>query len=304
MGSFNVLCSISQQTITYNDEIVLQFLLPVANSSDGIHYDIFLNILKISGLNEATEYIEEIIKKRTDSLSEKGVRVSNSGAYVDWFPFGPAISGSYDDYGRIEFSQDSDNLERIRLLETLTQIPVDNLFEVAYRTDWYTYGILQNRDSDKIVSIKEDWQLELCKKLSMTFIKKVVYNELRNPDFSADEKGGIMKSAYTKKWKEEALAEFKKSIDLLKPLNNNTNTEFSEIVMYLRLNNGPFRYLSEDLKKIYCLNLAKLTDLDWLWETYNTGYAISSMNLKWDIGNYGSQHDNKSGWMRLRKVLK
>ena len=281
--------------------------------------DSFLNVVKEKGLEEAIKNFEQATKSwdKDKEMSSKGLLVSNDGAYSEWAPFGPAIRGHYDDYGNISPAEDEDSINRVKILEALVGLPFDTIMEVAQDDRWFTLGLGEyaNKKDWKPEGITKDmpeWQLILCKALSLTYFHAAVYDELCQFDFSAEEKDGVMKSSYDKKWKNEYLDKAKKKLPtVLKMLNKVKDDkdvlkqmELRHAMYDIESNIGIFRCLNGKMKKIYQACIAREEcSLDWFYESMIFMYNMSSMCLVLRQSEYGSQHTNWWGWQRINNKL-
>lgn len=127
MGSFYSTCSITNMTLIENQEAVLQFIYPTYIQKD-------VNILKYFKILSSKEPIasEQLIASIERALSNKYDRtIYEKGLSLDshFAPFGPAIYGKYYDYGELTFSEDPQNLHRIKLLEEAFGISIGELIE-------------------------------------------------------------------------------------------------------------------------------------------------------------------------------
>jgi len=332
MGSFYATCSITRQTITNGQPMYMQFMLPAyAYKKDvsigTIFVDSFLKIAKEKGIEKAIETFTESTStwKANDELSEKGLAVSNDGPYVNWVPFGPAIRGIYDDYGNIAPDNDEDSVKRVEILEKLIGLPFYTIMDVATDDRWYTYGLHKYADNDNpnenwrpegIEKDMPEWQLLLCKQLSVTYLHGAVYDELANPNFSSDEKNGIIKSKYAiqckKKYLDPIKNKFSKTLkDFLKydidPIGIEEDAfEYRINLRELLTNIGIFRNCNEESKMVYLACIAreeKEIGLDWFFETLNFMYSLSCMCISLERSEYGSQHSNFYGWQRIYNAL-
>lgn len=328
MGSFYATCSITRQTICDGQEMYMQFMIPnqyaTANESIGQMFkESFLKVAKTKGLEEAIKTYEEATATwgSENELASKGMLVSNDGAYSKWVPFGPAIRGTYDDYGNIAPLDDEDSQNRVKILENLMGgLPFDTIMEVAQDDRWYTLGLGKYADNDDpnqnwrpegISKNMPEWQLALCKKLSLTYFHAPVYDELSKFDFSAEERNGILKGQYDIKWKNEYIDPIKKKLPkLLESLKKTDMTDFEakmELkwdIRELSTSLGMFRHSDDELTMIYLGCIAREPEsLEWLYETLNVMYALSGMCISLDQAQYGSQHQNWFGWQRINKAL-
>ena len=306
----------------------VQFLLPANYLSNEpsigeVFKDSFLNVVKEKGLDEALRTFEEATSTwgKGKDLAPKGMEVSNDGAYQNWVPFGPAIRGYYDDCGDIRPADDEDSQNRVKILEGLMGgLPFATIMDVAQDDRWLTLGLGKYADSEdrnwRPEGIEKDmpeWLLTLCKKLSLTYFHAAVYDELANPDFAADERGGVIKSKYTKKWKAEYLdpikERFPKHLENLRAPESDdddfeTKMEKRWAGREITNNIGVFRCINRELGLIYQACMAReRTSLDWFYESLNFMYSLSGMCIALDRSQYGSQHQNWFGWQRIHTAL-
>jgi hypothetical protein len=327
MGSFYATCSITRHTISDGDKMYMQFMLPASYLKDpsiGILFkDSFLNVIKTKGLDEAIKSFDEATMSwvKDNELSPKGMIVSNDSAYQKWVPFGPAIRGTYDDYGNIAPLDDEDSQNRVKILEALMGgLPFATIMEVAQDDRWLTLGLGKYADSDdsdwKPEGISKDmpeWLLKLCKALSLTYFHASVYDELSKFDFSADERDGVMKSKYDIKWKNEYLDPIKEKFPvLLENLRTPDEDGDDKLAAFeKRWANrevleriGVFRCVNRELGLIYQACIARENpSLDWFYESLIFMYSLSGMCVILDQSQYGSQHLNWFGWQRVYKAL-
>jgi hypothetical protein len=322
MGSFYATCSISRQTICDNQEMYMQFMLPnnyFKDISIGEYFlESFLNVVESEGLEKAMETWKESTSTwgKENELSPKGLIVSNDGAYRNWVPFGPAIRGKYDDYGNIAPGEDEDSQRRVKILEGLMGLPFKTIQDVAQDDRWFTLGLgkYQNEeDSNKnwrpegIDKDMPEWQLILCKKLSLTYFHTAVYDEVSKFDFAPDEINGIMKSKYSIKWKNEYFEKLDKLPEAYEMILKNSGSIDFKIKYKLRditSNIGIFRFLSRELSLIYIAALARENaSLDWLKENLSLMYGLSGMNISLNQSEYGSQTNNFYGWKRINSAM-
>ena len=310
MGSFYTICSVTGQTICDGQEMVVQFMLPSRSfrrdpSVGQVFVESFLRVAKDKGLEKAIESFEESTKtwESEAELGQKGMLVSNDGAFVDWVPFGPAIRGYYDDCGDIRTSDDGENQKRIQILEGLLfGIPFDSIMGASTDNRWYTYGMKDK--SWRLKGIDKDLPepaMMLLKKMSVTYMHASVYDELASSDFSPED--GKMKSKYEKEWKNEYLDEIRKKLPKgLKKLKN--TSKMTNLDLALLRDIGVFRNLNQDLSLIYLACMARENcGIDWFMETLGFMYSLSGMCLTLRPSQYGSQHQNWMGWMRINQAL-
>lgn len=333
MGSFYATCSITRHTISDGQPMYMQFMLPAnyitAEPSIGIMFkESFLDVVKEKGLDEAIKSFDESTSTwgAGKELSPKGLHVSNDSAYADWVPFGPAIRGRYDDYGNIAPAEDEDSVNRVKILEGLMGLPFSTIMDVAQDDRWFTLGLGQYADDtnrntnwrpEGIEKDMPEWQLKLCQKLSLTYFHAAVYDELSQFDFSPEERGGIMKSKYDKKWKKEYLDPIKKKfpavLEGLKDIKGADGSENEDFTKKLKKKwaereilerIGVFRCVNRELGLIYQACMAREEcSLDWFYESLIFMYSLSGMCLRLQRSDYGSQHLNFFGWKRIYGAL-
>lgn len=322
MGSFYATCSITRQTICDGQEMYMQFMLPNDFSREmsiGEYFlESFLNVVEKEGLEKAMETWKEATSSWGvgKELSPKGLIVSNESSYMNWVPFGPAIRGKYDDYGRIKPGEDEDSQRRVKILEGLMGLPFETIQGVAQDDRWFTLGLGKYRDeadSNKnwrpkgIDKDMPEWQLILCKKLSLTYFHAAAYDEVSKFDFAPDEKNGVMKSKYSIKWKNEYFEKLDKlpqayEIILKGELSKNVMSQYE--LRDIINNIGIFRHLSRELSLIYLAALARENaSLDWLRENLSLMYGLSGMRISLRQSEYGSQDNNFYGWKRINEAM-
>lgn len=325
MGSFYATCSITRHTISDGNKMYMQFMLPASDLKDPsigeMFKESFLNVVKSKGLDEAIKSYDKATATWGEGkeLSPKGLVVSNDSAYQKWVPFGPAIRGTYDDYGNIAPLDDEDSQNRVKILEGLMGgLPFSTIMDVAQDDRWFTFGLGKYGDADSntwrpegISKDMPEWLLKLCQKLSLTYFHASVYDELSKFDFSTDERDGVMKSKYDIEWKNEYLNPIKDKFPVL--LENlrtpDGDDEFSSIErrwanreVLERI--GVFRCINRELGLIYQTCIARENPpLDWFYESLMFMYSLSGMCIILDQSQYGSQHLNWFGWGRMYKAL-
>jgi len=328
MGSFYTTCSITRHTIIDGQEMYMQFMLPanyISNEpSIGVMFkENFLNVVKEKGLEVAIKTFDDATATwgSDKELSPKGMIVSNDGSYREWVPFGPAIRGTYDDYGNIAPLDDEDSKNRVKILEGLMGgLPFSTIMDVAQDDRWFTLGLGKYGDSDDkswkpegINKEMPEWLLILCKNLSLTYFHASVYDELSKPDFSSEEKDGVMKSKYNIKWRDEYFDPIKEKFPtVLSNLRISDDDEGSfEEKMERRWANreileriGVFRCVNRELGLIYQACIARENPpLDWFYESLVFMYSLSGMCVSLTQSEYGSQHNNWGGWKRIYDSL-
>lgn len=327
MGSFYATCSITRQTIIDGQEMYMQFMLPanyISNepSIGEVFKESFLNVVKEKGLEEAIKTFDEATETwgADKELSPKGLIVSNDGAYIKWVPFGPAIRGTYDDYGNIAPLQDEDSQNRVKILEGLMGgLPFATIMDVAQDDRWFTLGLGKYANSDDrswrpegISKDMPEWLLTLCKSLSLTYFHSSVYDELSNPNFSPEEKDGVMKNKYNTEWRDEYINPIKEKFPTVLSNLRIPDEEGDMVEMMERrwanrdiLNSiGVFRYVNRELGLIYQACIARENPpLDWFYESLTFMYSLSGMCVSLTQSEYGSQQTNWGGWKRINESL-
>ena len=325
MGSFFTTCSVTRKTIVDGQDMVVQFMLPSRMKKDDksigeVFVESFLNVAKKDGIDKALKSFKESTStwEKEGELGEKGMIIHDSSS-ASWVPFGPAIRGTYNDCGDIKLSDDPENLERVKLLENLLfGIPFSSIIDLAQDSRWYTLGMGKYAD-------KEDsgWKLEgvdkslpepavtLCRYLNVTFIHGSVYDELKSPDFCGEE--GIMKSTYSKKWKDEYIQmnmeAMKKMVEHLSgsiedDLDPIERMEIKWAFREASNNISIFRNMfNNELAIIYQACLAReKPELGWFEEMLNFMYSLSGLYLRLEPSNYGGQQTNWKGWKRINSI--
>lgn len=325
MGSFYSTCMVTRQTISDGQEMYAQFMVPSAFSTYNrknqkgvaqMFVDGFLRTAKEKGVEFAIKTWDDTTSNWGTSeemqTAPKGLIVSD-GSLNQWVPFGPAIRGYYDDYGRIQPADDEDSKERVRILEAIIGLPFETIQEVATDDRWLRYGF---REGDTMWALKDvdkdmpDWQLEICKQLSVTHFHGKVYDELINPNFDPESRDGIATGIDT--WREDKIKKIEKLIpqidsSLLSEPDEDPITrlerrwklrEFSDGDIYILRQMGP----EMCLVYLACIAREKLK-ADWLIESTNLAYGLSSLNLSLEQSLYGSQYSNWEGIERIRKAF-
>lgn len=235
MGSFNVTCSITNRTIQYGQPVVCIFMIP----SQWAH---------MSG--------KKLINSHTPALSA-------------WTPFGPAIRGTYDDYGTVLPNPGQEDL--ISILERLTMVSFDELHDHA--TTQY----------DTNATVKS----ELLREITMTYLHRGAYDILTNENFCAelgtrddlDQEvfNGMMERA------EDGLFG---SLTWQTSVINSPNTPFrgGDSLMYPVL-----RYLKDNHTEMPRWYREQLTFL----------YSLKDMSIELRASNYGGQQNN---WVGFRLI--
>lgn len=140
MGCSYISDSITDITITEDEEVYMQFITPT--------------------------WVDNCysLEEQKLGLSEKGVRVSNNYSLAEFVPFGFPILGDSTDYGMLDNIVYNKNTE---LLEEFFNISIDDIFEYATQFRWGGEPIP-----------KEIKNVEILKQLTVTFFKKDHYDYL------------------------------------------------------------------------------------------------------------------------------
>jgi len=328
MGSFYVNCSITNKTISDDDDMVIQFMVPSKwgefcgdTSYHELTISLFLSMVKMKGLEEAMKEHEAYLveKNDEDSLAPKGLIVSDS-VLSNWVPIGPSIRGKYDDYGNIAPSGDEENIRRIKILETIFYgVPFQSIMQAATDDRWFRYGIKEDDEMWKVKGLDKnlsDKAMMLFKNLSVTYIHQPVYDEIKQFDFCSEE--GVMKDEYSFKWKNEAINNLREGfVDVLKSINEpylrGDNSEDSIMSSLVRWKNeekfGRVKIISDlpdKIKQEYFIRLQTIidaTDFEWFFETMTFIYGLSGLRVQLNQSFYGSQSRNWNGWLRIESAL-
>lgn len=328
MGSFYVNCSITNKTISDDDDMVVQFMVPAkwgqycsedkTESYNNLTISLFLSMVKMKGLEEAMKEHQVYLTEKNDDdfLAPKGLIVSDS-VLSNWVPIGPSIRGKYDDYGNIAPSGDEENIRRIKILETIFYgVPFQSIMKAATDDRWFRLGIKENKESWKVKGLDKnlsDEAMMLFKNLSVTYIHQPVYDEIKQFDFCAEE--GVMKDDYSVKWKNDYINPVRQSfVDVLKTMNE--PDEDTEKSVWTRINKWKIEeklgrvsiisQLPEDIKNEYLIRLQTIidaTDFEWFFETITFVYGLSGLRIQLNQSYYGSQSRNWNGWLRIESAL-
>jgi hypothetical protein len=195
-------------------------------------------------------------------------------------------------------------------------LPFGTIQEVAQDDRWFTLGLGKYQDEEDrnmnwrpkgIDKDMPEWQLILCKQLSLTYFHAAVYDEVSKFNFAPDEKNGIMKSKYSIEWKNEYFEKLDKLPEAYEIiLKGMISDDFiSQYKLRDIINNiGIFRFLSRELSLIYLAALARENaSLDWLKENLSLMYGLSGMNISLNQSEYGSQTNNFYGWKRINSAM-
>lgn len=299
MGSYNINCSVTRQTISPGQPMYMQFLLPTMCQAHEREYHVkhFIDQIEKVGLEKAMDSFLDSgnMDSRLSPKGHAGYSESN------WLPCGPAILGVYDDYGRIEVSKDEDTQKKLQILEEMMGLPFETIQEVATDERWLTIGIERRNSSwipNGIHFDMPDWQLTLCKKISLTYIHKCVYDELVCFDFSPyAENGRMCENDEWKNSKQKFFDEMKQNIKVSLLSNAPRHrVSFREIEHLANLDKG--------LKYIYLQRLKCSIDcLEWFYESYLLMDSLSSLGVPLDRSQYGAQSENWNGWKRIMEPL-
>jgi hypothetical protein len=318
MGSFYATCSITNQTISDGQEMYMQFMLPSKyadkTNSGSLFVESFLGVVKSKGLDEAIKSWDEATKTWDSKLVEKGLNVSNRGACDEWVPFGPAIRGTYDDYGNIAPSLDEDSQKRVKILEDLMGgLPFSTIMDVAQDDRWYTLGLGKYKDNpnpnsnwrpEGISKDMPEWLLILSKNLSLTYFHASVYDIISDYNFAPRSKNCKL-DKYDKKYKKEYFDVVKKSLPKAFKFIKNIGDEKTTFSLYEFSNsNSVFSNLGEELSLIYLACMSRdENNLEWFYETLSFMYSLTGMCLFLRRSNYGSQEGNWFAWLKINEAL-
>lgn len=332
MGSFNVNCSITNKTISFGDEMVIQLMVPSwiqdyqtptgKTESTTLSMKIFLNNVTLYGLDKALEKYNKIYdniqkeeKESGQDIAPKGLIVSDN-AVREWIPVGPAIRGTYADYGNIEPANDPETVKRLEVLQKIFYgIPFVSIMEAATDTRWLNLGIKRNDKMWVVEGLNSDLSenaLTFFKKLSVTYFHASVYDTIKQFDFSAED--GIVKSKFNKDWKSEFLDRNKSFIPALRKRNGNININNNDIKSILEIISEREEYqkflfykeMNIKTREEYLDRLSLIVndyDTEWLWESLSFCYGLSEMCIDLRQSQYGSQHRNWKGWQCIEEAL-
>lgn len=328
MGSFYATCSITRQTIVDEQELVVQFMLPVHNYSRDpevgqLFVDSFLKVAKTSGLEAAVKSFEESTSTWGNGyeLGQKGLVVSNDGSFADYVPFGPAIRGIYTDCGTIKPLDDADTKSKVSILEQLLGgIPFNSILEAAIDDRWYTLGLNKYEAQGT-----NDWMLEgitsklpeafinILKKLNVTYIHAGAYDVLVKEDFSPEYGTVGAKVDYDTKWRmgavDNAIVALTKCVTNLQKYaveddqKKKRDLDFLDYEVMQRI--GTFSKLDNIMAISYLACIARVdSDLGWFRESLNFMYNLGGMCIRLLPSDYGSQHTNFGGWNRINEAIR
>ena len=331
MGSFYVNCSITNKTISDDDDMVVQFMVPAkwgqycsedkTESYNNLTISLFLSMVKMKGLEEAMKEHQVYLTEKNDDdfLAPKGLIVSDS-VLSNWVPIGPAIRGKYDDYGYIAPSDDEENVERIKVLESIFYgVPFKSIMKAATDDRWFRLGKKENKDNWKVEGLDNnlsDEAMMLFKNLSITYMHQSVYDEIKRFDFCSEE--GVMKDDYSEKWKNEYINSVRENfVDVLKTINEpylrgDNSEEFimSSLVRWKSEEKlgrvGIISNLPDKIKQEYFIRLQTIidaTDFEWFFETITFIYGLTGLGIQLNQSFYGSQYRNWKGWKRIESAL-
>lgn len=332
MGSFYTNCSITRKTITDGQDLVIQFMLPVppmgGSTNGNMFVEFFLKQVESDGVEKALESWKKGTETWGDAAKcgEKGVIVSNDGAYAKWIPFGPAIRATYSDCGDVVPIEDEETKKRVSLLEAMLGISFESIMYVATDDRWFTLGLNEDRrpgltdwGAKGVTKETPDFLMDIYKKLSVTYFHASVYDTLSSPTFSAS--SGVMKSKYEIEYQNEYINNIRK--DIKKFINayvkradpsldniDALDTVDVEISMYSFFGGrgingaGPLYKLTPANMAVYIAMLYRENpDMEWYFEQALFCYNISSLNIQLESSYYGSQETNWKGWMRIDNAL-
>jgi hypothetical protein len=311
MGSFNAICSITNTTLNCGDETTVQFMIPARpkGQSGSMFVDIFLKTAEEKGVDVATKQWEEATKNWGEEINHKGLEVSNDGACAHFLPFGPAIKGTYADYGNVEPIDTEENNRNIRILEGILHLPFKSIMEIATDDRWYKYSI-KATDREKgsmdwgvkgVTKKTPEWLMDTYKKLTLTYVRTEVYDKLKSFEFSVE--GGVM-TKYEQKDKKEYIdgvrKEAKKYIE--RAVASSLKKVFKGNVDMYKVG-APLRETYHQKNVHACLvggfEKTKEEGMEWYIEQCLFMYHLSGLCLKLQRSQYGSQHSNWNGFLQL-----
>lgn len=315
MGSFNTICSITNTTLNCGDETTVQFMIPKSpkGNSGSMFVDIFLKTAKKDGVDVAMKQWTEATKNWGEELDHKGLEVSNDGAYADFIPFGPAIKGTYADCGDIEPLDTEENKKNIRILEGILCIPFESIMNIATDDRWYRYDI-KATDKEKssmdwgvkgVTKKTPAWLMDTYKKLTLTYVRTEVYDKLKSFDFNVErEKLGKYDRKYKKEYIDGVRKEAKKYIE----------RAVASAVGKIFKGNVDMYKVGASLRETYhqknvhaCLvggfEKTKEEGMEWYIEQCLFIYNLGGLCLKLQRSQYGSQHSNWCGFLKLLEVV-
>jgi len=157
MGSFYSTCAISDLSIVEEEDMVFQFIVPSASMT--------LKWNK-SYMDADDEFIT--------SIFGKGLFCKNDISQSIYSPFGFPIFGTYNDYGRIQITDDSSKHRQIKLIEDFFNLSIEDVMNAANRFDDYNQEILEKKTLDG-TEIKNK---EILKDLTFTHYHRKVYDKM------------------------------------------------------------------------------------------------------------------------------
>lgn len=316
MGSFYSSCSITGMTLPDGVEMYIQFLLPAQRygspETSNMFVESFLRVAKDKGLEEAIKSFEESTKTwvKDNLVSEKGLLCSNEGATVNWIPFGPAIKGTYDDYGNCAPIDSPENNIKLAILKEMTGLEYETLESAATDDRWITLGLngddRQNGDWG-LSGLPENYQhLDLLKGLSMTHFNAGAYETMVAKDFSPI--NGIANSNdYDDKRVNDRLKKIKSNVNEYKKYKDAKlitdpvkKLEAKWKLRELEQDMGPaFRQIDSLYKKDFIDTFFKCSDFDWYAEQQKMVFSLSYLNIPLRQSEYGSQEKKWKGLTRI-----
>lgn len=299
-------------------EMYAQFLLPARRydspETNNMFVESFLSVAMEKGLEEAIRVFKDATSKWTNEhiIASKGLLVSNEGALTKWIPFGPAIKGTYDDYGNCKPIDSPENNIRLAILKEMTGLEYYTLEDAATDDRWISYGL----DGDK--GQKESWglrglpenykYLDLLKGLSITHFNAGAYETLVANDFSATN-GTIVNGDFDDDWISKRSKEILSKIEEYKKLLEKKPSEY-------RLENLETRWKFDALletmgpifKNVDPLYREKFIEAfftckkhDWYIEQQKMSSSMSYLNIPLRQSEYGSQEKKWKGLSRIWK---
>jgi hypothetical protein len=272
--------------------------------------DIFLKTAKEKGVDVAVKTWEDATKNWGEEINHKGLEVSNDGAYADFIPFGPAIKGTYDDYGNVAPLDTEENKKNIRILEGILHIPFESIMNVATDDRWYKYHINAKGRDDKgsmdwsvkgVTKKSPVWLMDTYKKLTVTYMRTEVYDKLKNFEFSVEnEKMDKWEKKDKKEYIDGIRKEGKRYIE--RSVASSLGKLFKGQVDMYKVG-APLRETFHQKNVHACLiggfEKTKEEGMEWYVEQCIFMYHLGGLCLKLQRSQYGSQHSNWSGFLKL-----